>query len=329
MINYVICFLFILILYFNLFKTPGIKEGIDPIPIYNSSGDLVDNCAPTEYKKIDKGKGAYACPTGNCFEVYGKDLFGKDGVPAPNQSKMVGKCCPYVYESKWDDLKVAYANKNTCEDCGYMYWNIDSSGDLANQSDIKNCFANSGDANDNRNDDVNDDVNDDGNDDENDDGNDKNECCTPNNQLSGASKNIIKLLIDTFLPSPEYTDITTADDLVSAHKLENQTNISAKKTNIIKQLNQLQDEMMPSDPTTKFQQQIMGKLDVISNENTIGSPWKYPQTAGGDVDTSTSRFSCVNGIGVGSSDNDKIIKRHDASLDKGPRGIDSSWKVYK
>jgi len=50
---------------------------------------------------------------------------------------------------------------------------------------------------------------------------------------------------------------------------------------------------------------------------------------GWNIDTSTSRLSCVNDIGVGSSDNDKIIKRRDISLDNGPPGMDSSWIMYK
>jgi len=140
MIIYVIGFTLVLILYYNLFKIPIIKEGLNNSPIYTITGELVNNCDSTNYKKDHNGKDAYACPRGNCFDVYGRELFNKDGVPAPNQEKLLGKCCPYVYKGQTLD----YTNKNTCDECGYMFWNISSTGDLEPSTVIKQCLLKSG-----------------------------------------------------------------------------------------------------------------------------------------------------------------------------------------
>ena len=320
MIIYVVGFLIILILYFNVFKRNIIKEGLtdDNEPtkqmLYDKTGKIATNCTIDNYKKTVDGKDAFACPTGNCVNVYGKNLFDDENVPVPTEDKIVGQCCPYVYENSYTEMD--YENKDTCNECGYRFWDI--SGENANDPDIKACF------------------------------NEMNVMDTSGTSVS-LKNNIIKQLVDLFTPSGGINTkaITTAQDITQA-KIEGDKNkVQMHKNNTVRQLKQLQKHLSSGDPTTQFQQQIMGQLDVIPNsntlypslysnpsDNTIGSPWKYPLTSmvGGDIDINATKLKCLNGVGVRSpEETDELIveRRRTKQALPGPTGIDSAWVLFK
>ena len=118
------------------------------------------------------------------------------------------------------------------------------------------------------------------------------------------------------------------------------------KNNTVRQLKLLQKHLTSPDPTTQFQQQIMGQLNVIPNintlypplysdngDNTIGNPWKYPWTSmmGGDIDPDATKLKCVSGVGVRpNEDNKYMVERRQKQESKpGPSGIDSAWVLFK
>ena len=117
MIIYVVGFLIILILYFNVFKRNIIKEGLtdDNEPtkqmLYDKTGKIATNCTIDNYKKTVDGKDAFACPTEIVLMYMEKIYLMTKRYQLPTEDKIVGQCCPYVYENSYTEME--YENKDT------------------------------------------------------------------------------------------------------------------------------------------------------------------------------------------------------------------------